>query len=420
MVVDYGTIIGEVVSSKKFGTLDFLEQQRKSLAGECEVVDVLEIYARSLSGEESRKKSSDKKVAKIEALLTPAGLRKLRDCRIDLRMRIELITTESKRQEKMPPVAAEHELPKKPWDCIRAMQEWGSHGEHDPKYYLHMVFRYHMRLLHKACVGESLVLRQPSLQYIVDSLYPSTCSSKFPPEFKRFMDDCSMREVKVVSLPVPRRNNAKEVSYTHNFEVNPAVSAIRRLIQHTIAEWKIEEVYPDYLIKGRSGNDVISEAVVLSTRARERLQKATQLGEEACAVIKKVSKEVPRMVDAHSKYTSFEAKTSGERLKERLGFFLRPSVRSMFIAVKETGLVEEVFELAGRSYDQFHVFDLYCTANSPLEFIDKDNGEGDCRNLLILVESVVSLVATYHERDVDTRDPSQIVRDAIRKIENSV
>jgi len=85
--------------------------------------------------------------------------------------------------------------------------------------------------------------------------------------------------------------------------------------------------------------------------------------------------------------------------------------------VKSKGFVGDVFEASGASYDQFRNLDLFCTAESQLEFLDREDGENDSRALLLLLESVVTLFGSCP--DEFFLEPSEVVRDAIASIEAS-
>lgn len=410
------TSVQDRVSSKRFGPSDFLQQQNKSFASESDVYEVLLAYANRLDGDGGRQKYHANKAARTESLLTRSGLRKLRDCRIEIRMQVEAIKREKMKRKEIPPLDRAFSVPDNPWGLIKTVQPWGGYGEDNPKYYLHMVFRYQMRLLHRACVEAGTVLEQPNLQCILDILHPSTCSSKFPPEFKRFMHECAEISVNVVSLPVPKRDNAKEVDYTTNFEAIPAVAALRRKLQKTITRWRCQDVYPEYLLNGRPGNDAITRAVALATRVRERKKKAEVVGGHVSGAIKRILTAVPQLSGISDKYASLACKTNGERLDERLGFFLRPSVRCIFVAARDKCLVEDMFDLTSRSYDHFRRFDMYCTAKSPLPFLDRDEDGNDCRKLLLMLENLASLFSLDHEVASEAVEPDQIVRDAILKL----
>jgi len=124
---------------------------------------------------------------------------------------------------------------------------------------------------------------------------------------------------------------------------------------------------------------------------------------------------VPPLSSLAGRYASMEFTKEGERLKERLGFFLRPSIRSVFITVKSRGLVGDVFEATEASYDKFRNFDLFCTAESLLEFLEREDGEQDSRTLLLLLEGIVALFGSGDGDECP--EPSQVVRDAIARIE---
>lgn len=410
----YSSLVDDVVYAKQFVKSDFVQQQKQPLADEEDVAEVIRAYAGRLAGDNGRRKYNSNKTGKLEAMFTPAGRRK-NDCKIDVRVRIEAITRERQRKENIPPVDRPYVVPDAAWALIETMQEWGNSPEDNPKYYLHIVFRYQLRLLHDALVRKDRVLQHPSLQCILDVMYPNASCSKFPPEFKRFMLDCSERSVTVTSLPVPKRGSAKDVTYGNNFESSPAVSALRRKLQKTIVRWSYQNVYPRYLIKGREGNDAIVRAVAASAVARERRKIATSTH---VASISRVVESVPAAAGIGAKYAKRTHKTSGERLKERLGFFLRPSVRDVFAAIKREGFVEEVFDLSRSSLNYFRNFDSYCTADLPLLFLDSDTDGNESRKLLLLLESVVFLFDVAQNSPECASNPDDVVREAVAKLEN--
>lgn len=224
----------------------------------------------------------------------------------------------------------------------------------------------------------------------------------------------------MTSLPVPKRGSAKEVTYSNNFESSPAVSALRRKLQKTIVRWSYQNVYPRYLIKGRKGNDAIVRAVASSAVARERQKLAAGTRGASKQVVRRVVESVPAAAMIGAKYAKRTHKTSGERLKERLGFFLRPSVRDVFAAIKREGFVEEVFDLSRSSFDHFRNFDSYCTADLPLPFLDSDTDGNESRKLLLLLESVVFLFDVTQTSPGGASNPDDVVREAIAKLENRV
>lgn len=417
MCAEYRRIVDAALSTKQFVPADFLQQQKKSVADESDVLEILHIYADQVTGKDERRKASGKRAAALESLLSPRGRAKLCECKMDIRMGVEKIQKERDRRIDPPQQCQQYAVPTEPWELIEFMQKWGENQQDDARYYLHMVFRYQMRLLHKACVQKGKVLAHPSLQCIVDHLHPSPCSSTFPPEFKRFMDDCAARTVKVVSLPVPKKGSGKDVDYTANFEAIPAVTALRIKLQKTIPLWNCEDVYPEYLRSGGRGNDEISKAMISCARAREAKDRWQHIDPNTSEVVKKVMAAVPQLSGLACQYALYECTTEGERLKERLGFFLRPSVRNVFLVVKSKGFVGDVFEASGASYDQFRNLDLFCTAESQLEFLDREDGENDSRALLLLLESVVTLFGSCP--DEFFLEPSEVVRDAIASIEAS-
>ncbi len=418
----YDKFITSVISSKGFGSSDFVTQQKKILAGEYEVRDILDIYVNGILGIDKRKKYNKVKVSGMETLFTKRGIKKIRDCRIDIRLHIENEEKEKCRNVSCPPNASkEYSVTNDPWEFIKVMQSWGKYDEKSPKYYLHMVFRYYMNLLHSEYREKGIVLQYPSLQYILDRLYPSTCSNKFPPEFKSFMVDSCCRSINVVSLPVPVKNDGKNVIYDNNFEKIPSVSTLRIRIQSMIMGWKDDKdmsilsiIYPKYLITGDVGNKVIIDAMRSSMRCVSSKKDLKSIKPGSIKMINTIIESVPKISDIYSKYQSCELVTSGEKLKERLGFFLKQSVRSVFVQIKDGGFVDDVFDFTSSSMDKYNNFDLYCTDKTTLPFINKESGEGDCRNLLNILECIVHMFHLKGAIKEDDVDPDKIVTDAIK------
>ncbi|CAM9154182.1 unnamed protein product, partial [Ectocarpus sp. 8 AP-2014] len=339
--------------------------------------------------------------------LTPEGRRKLCDCKIEIGLLLQASRKNDMEKETIPAVDTTYALPvDAPWLLIAKMQAWGNCREDDPKYYLHMVFRYEMMQLHKALVRKSQVLQYPTLQCVADVMFPNTSSSKFPPEFKRFMLDCSERRVSIASLPVPKRDDAKSVTYNDNFESLSDVSAVRRKLQQTITRWRCPDVYPTYLVRGREGNSIIIAAFDKSARARRVVNSMTN---EQRRVVQKVADVVPAITSIAAKYSCCMRATRGESLQKRIGFFLLPSIRSVFVSCNANGFLGEVFGLTRGNSEDFQTFTLYCTAKTSRRFVDCDTVG---RTLVLLLESVVFLFAFYRETlDVD---PDETVREAVR------
>lgn len=406
----YSSVVDRVMQSKQFGRSDFLEQQHTPLADEEGVEAILQAYvAQSAGGSQRRKKSNENKARKVEALLTGAGLRKLRDCKIEIRLRMEANSKEKEKREAMPPVDSTYGVQvDAPWLLIEKMQAWGNCKEDDPKYYLHMVFRYQMMLLHKALVRDAQVLQYPSLQCVADVMFPNTSSSNFPPEFKRFMTDCSERKVCIASLPVPKRDDAKRVTYTNNFESLSDVATVRRKLQKVMTHWRCADVYPTYLKLGREGNSVIIDAFDKSARAKRVTNSVTC---DQRRVMGKVAAALPPIASIAEDYLSCMSATRGERLQERIIIFLRPSIRNVFVSVNANGFLEEVFGLTRGDCDDFQRFTLYCNAETPLRFLDCDTVS---RSVLLLLESIVFLFA-FGLESLDV-DPDDTVREAIRTL----
>ncbi|CAN0568251.1 unnamed protein product, partial [Ectocarpus sp. 12 AP-2014] len=148
---------------------------------------------------------------------------------------------------------------------IHSLHLLGKYPEKDPRFYIHMVYRYYMNEFHKQLANEDKVLRFPSIQKILDITKPIDCTGGIPAEFRAFVKSSRGNSVSTVTIPVPSKTNANEVVYTYNFEAAvPWVPVMRAMIFDLFVNLnpRFREIYPKYLVRGGSGYEKGNKAVV--------------------------------------------------------------------------------------------------------------------------------------------------------------
>ncbi|CAM9103095.1 unnamed protein product [Ectocarpus sp. 12 AP-2014] len=154
----------------------------------------------------------------------------------------------------------------------------GKYPEEDPRFYIHMVYRYYMNEFHKELAAADKVLRFPSYQKIMDVKDPIGGVGSTPPEFRAFLQNARGDAVYAVTLPVPSKRQANEVVYGYEFESNvPWVPVMRAKIFDLFVSLSargtshaFRAFYPKYLVKGDGGSR--GAAGSWSTRSRDRLR----------------------------------------------------------------------------------------------------------------------------------------------------
>lgn len=410
------------MSKAGFDMRDFLRTRKNRVVDVEDVRDALEIYQRQLldddSPQYSRLKFLKTKVQRIESSMTPAGVKKLNDARKTLRMRVEASRRRSQRSEELPPIqdGENYGFDDGPDEFIRKMQQWGEYPVDDRRYYLHMVFRYYFKQYHDHAVSSGVVIPHPSYQYILDTLLPNDCANRFPPEFRRFLDDSAGRKISVRSLPVPVKGSAREVAYDHNFEAIPHVSTLRRKIESVVLDWKSGryEVYPAYLRKGDRNNEFIIERECHARKVRLVKEGLQRLVGVDLSKFQTVCAAVPTALTAYDDYTLHLFRTPGEQLIERMGFFMRSAYRNIFYALNENSMAEDLFEVSGAGMEVFIAFQTFCTYKAATGF-EKD--ECLCRALLMVIVDVCFLFHVFKNRSLADEDPANVMKAAVEEIE---
>lgn len=409
----------------KFTLKDFVCSQSRAIVGLSDIRRVLEIHVHELREPKPRSQKDIFHVKHVEENLTPSGLKKLGDVRTSLRMYHEQKCRDKERLEDPPPAKMvsktdNYDLSQAPQDpdgFIRKMHAWGTYGEDDCRYYLHMVFRFYFKDYHDSVRARGLVVDYPSYQFILDMTDPTGCATRFPPEFRIFLTDSSCRAIRTQSLPVPLKGSATKVIYKTNFETDPHVTNFRRGIQREISAWKSRPspVYPKYLSPGSLESEFIRERVSHALKVQGVMHGLERLGNVSKAGLDKVVARCPVSETAHDDYTKYKFHTSGEQLKERMGFFMRPSYRELFFIIKEEGISEELYLASGSGMDAYMAFETFCTRRSRL-LHDKD--EDICRIILMAMDGITNMITCYTRRQMALEDPQVIVSTSVRKAES--
>ena len=416
-------IVNDLIEQAKFNdTIDFLQTRKSAVVDVGDVRELLEIYERELLGEVRRKKYEKKKVERVEHSLTPSGLKKLSDARKTLRMHIEECRKKNQRAGTLPPIQKDslteyYGFDDGPDDFIRKMHEWGNFPVDDRRYYLHMVFRYYFKQYHNHAVAAGVVIPHPSYQYILDTLFPNECANRFPPEFRRFLVDAAGRTIATVSLPVPLKGSASEVTYASNFEASPHVSTLRRKIESIVLDWKSRDsytVYPAYLCAGNPHNDLVIQRECYARKinvVKDGLQRLVDVDVDK---MEAVGTKVPASFTAYDEYMLHKFKTRGEQLGERMGFFMLSRYREIFFELDAPGLVENLFMASGAGMEVLVSFKTFCAQKARHLALERD--ESLCRALLMVLVDVCFFFHVVNNRTLADEDPVQVLADVVKEV----
>ena len=417
-----GINIDDIIEESDFKIGDFLRSRNASLVDISDIRELLEIYTKEINGKLKRKKYARTKVSRIENSLTPSGLKKVSDARKSIRLYIERSNKEAQMSSKIPPIEKKESTENYGFDdgpdeFIKKMQQWGNFPQDDRRYYLHMVFRYYLKQYHDSASKEGLVIQHPSYQYILDVLHPNGCSNKFPPEFRRFLIDSYGRTIRTNTLPVPVKGSSISVDYSTNFESDENVSLLRRRIQEIVHDWKERgsgyTVYPQYLQKGDINNNVIIERVCHAKKVKsvkEGLQKLKK-AKVNVKVMENILQESELWSEIYVKYMSHVFKTSGEQLKERMGFFMRSLYRDFFYKIHNFKLVDDMFSVSGADLNVYVSFETFCNPK-PKSFLQLDKEE-ICRPLLMILVEISFLFYVYENKNLASEDHVEIIKNCV-------
>lgn len=293
----------------------------------------------------------------------------------------------------------------------------GNYAEEDPRYYLHMVYRYYMNNFHRKLADDNEVLRFPSIQKVMDVKVPVNSVGSTPPEFRMFLKHAKGNAVTVVTLPVPSKDKANEVVYKYAFEQEVIwVPVMRSRIFHMFTELEsrdsrqiAREIYPRYLVKGEGGseegNRIVVTALALSIEMKDLMQTLSsvqKVSPETKELLRKVLSIDRRVCDIFPRYNNHPFLTEGEQLHERLGFLLQHSVRGVFryIAKKLSSFCNDICAGLSMSYRTMDVFVEYCTTKNSMKY--QQRSETTWREFVINVRKICCILHAWSRKgDVD-------------------
>lgn len=270
---------------------------------------------------------------------------------------------------------------------IHSLHLLGKYPEKDPRFYIHMVYRYYMNEFHKQLANEDKVLRFPSIQKILDITKPIDCIGAIPAEFRTFVKSSRGNSVSTVTIPVPSKTNANDVVYTYNFEAAvPWVPVMRAMIFDLFVNLnsRFREIYPRYLVRGEGGCEKGNRAVVAALARSIEIKDLVQTLQDFQSVSVYTKDLLDRMLsidsrvaDIFPRYNSHPFLGEGEQLHERLGFLHQDSIRGVFrrIASKTSDFCTDIYSGLKIEFKTIEVFKEYCTTKTFMAFKRRDEGE---------------------------------------------
>ena len=431
------SLVDNLMGQACFCSKDFVQSRNRSLTSEDSVKEILFVHLSNLTDTNDRRKYTKKKEAKLEQMLTRSGLKKLQDARNQMRVLLQknqkrlenmesvpsgiLVSSSSSQFKDIGVLCGSGTEIENPSAFFQKMQEWGNMDVDDCKYYLHMVFRFYLSEYHALAVENKLVIANPSLQKLNDTVSPNGCATKFPPEFRRFMNDSGGRNIKIAILPLPVKGSATEVTYANNFENCTEVSLLRRKIHGIFSTWRknirktVHDIYPEYLHRGHANNDAVVSVMQRYEKIEKVKKNIKRLDYLDTAVLVELSET--RLADLYEEYSKHTFKTPGEQLKERLGFFYRSSVRSLFYKLKEKDLLEDLLFISSYGTDVYLNLENYCSVQitgRQLILLEKD--EASCRKLLMVLVEICFLMNIFKYRELAQVDSSRVVSERLARL----
>ncbi len=348
------------------------------------------------------------KDSRLDDLFTEGGRNKLRTARINIRARLEERHRSRGRERAVDPMVLASFPPGRapgeagemgkvylssfndPGLFVRFLQGMGNHEESDPRYYLHVVYRYHMHGLHDHLADIGIVVSWPSLQAWMDLRSPVSFQKIPPQDLKEFMD-----------------------AKGGEFETDPWVRALRREIGGAFSEWKrdppspgvLMALYPRALMTSTALPDGRIAAVRRAfSRAldmkelRADIDSHTRNAKIDVPALQDAVREVPQAATISVDYkNAFEGACPG-RQAERRGFFLDPEVRTVLQGIskavegREPGLWKATLDaLAIRHGARPGLFD-YCKTRKAMPRL----AGGDDKAWEDIIQALVRICRALH------------------------
>lgn len=275
-----------------------------------------------------------------------------------------------------------------PLELIEKLQSLGDHPESDPRYYVHMIFRYYLSDLHECLASENKVMARPSLGTILDARIPVSSRTNLPPAFRSHMKETAGGpQRRTGSPPVPSKTIPKAVVFLYSYEDIPWVTTMRGKIHQIFSGWKdpaagvFVDIYPECLIAGNSNNATVQKVLQRSHRMNE-VKEFIDRVEDAIAekMLRDAVAEFPEVAQLYTAYHCWHLtrsdqcrySTAGSDLREEHSFFVRHPTRMVFQELfrksESPCVCEDIYDALCISFETLGVFTDYCGAD------DEDQG----------------------------------------------
>lgn len=361
---------------------------------------------------------------KVENMSTLSGGGKLASARKATRISVSAKTSEMRAKPSSLGVFADigdgraaaemgvifHETDHKKIVC--KLHRLGKHPQNDPRFYIHMVYRYYMNDLHKTLADRDKVLRYPSIQKVMDVKVPVNCVGSTPPEFRSFLKSSRGDTVFVETLPVPSKTEPNTVVYGYDFESTvPWVPVIRAKIFNMFVGLSNSDqafllVYPKYLVKGEwgcaKGNVAVVNALARTIEMNDlarTLHSFRSISPETALMLNRVLSIDRNVAKILPRYTNHPFRTEGEQMRERIGFFLQDSVRGVFrkIASRMPSFCNDIYTGLSICFATMDVFSEFCNTKTSMKFRKRE--EEVWRNFVIDTHRIASILYAWGRKD---------------------
>ena len=287
---------------------------------------------------------------------------------------------------------------------LKILHDFGNCEQNNPRYYLHMIYRLYISELHVKLNERGVVIRYPSFQQIMDIKYPVNSFPGIPVDFRNFIKNSLGMKVPVVSLPVPSKTKYGKIVYDFNFELISWVPILRNKIHIKFHEWENSkysecvQFYPKYLINGNPGNEKIVKIQAEIAMKRELQSKISSIGAVDDSFIEDIVERVPGIEKISEDYENHKFKTSGDNLRERLGFFMRTNVRKLFkeLTKSNKNICSDIYSYLNLPEETIGKFIEYCFKEAYMVY--RKNDEEDWREFLFILGKISSCFNAYSKK----------------------
>ena len=412
----YSSYVKGAILSVSFEKKDFIGNNDYSIDID-DIIYTLMFYTFSLKNSDEileededfkkRSKIYQRKTCNLEDFMAKTGIQKLVNSK--KKIRSDLVSGRNMVHKKIDPTGVfqdNHDMKMiygedDPKEFVLKLHMLGNFDENDPRYYIHMVFRYYMRELNRRVLRSGLTMWCFGLQKYLDIMYPVNSISNLPPEFTSFVKDSMGRRFNIMSLPVPSKTVKGNVVYGYKFEDESWVPVMRQTIYSKFTRWLIDldvvyqHLYPPFLQKGNFMNKNVVEILQKERVMRSIHDKSICIFDEnSSSFFERCVILAPRVINVFENYNNRVFTTEGEQLRERIGFFLKEDIRSCFIDMNRgfNNFPDELLSHVHIGYENIDTIGEYCESK-PIIVLPQD---GELwRSFLLAILKVSSYFWAY-------------------------